>query len=236
MIRSGDSVVLVDTGIGLHDIADPEGRIGSEAINAAGFQFLPPLTAVRQLERLGISPASVTDIVLTHCDPDHAGGLSDFPGARVHVSTEEKANLDSGNVRYSQLQFSHGPTWITYDFNDSDLFGLPTRRIQTSLDLDIRLVPLFGHTLGHCGVAIIHEETCTFHVGDAYYLREELQNLDHPVNLLAALRADNDQQRLQSLDEIRRITQRNDIACTIFGYHDVMDLPAGIPLLNDFLG
>jgi len=30
--------------------------------------------------------ASVTDVVLTHADPDHVGGLADLPHARVHLS------------------------------------------------------------------------------------------------------------------------------------------------------
>ncbi len=154
LIRTPTGIALVETGIGLADIADPEARIGREAISAAGFQFLPSVTAVRQLEALGISPGDVTDIVLTHCDPDHAGGLADFPNANVHVSAEEKRNLDTGNPRYRPAQFSHEPRWVIHDRDDSEMLGQPTRQIRTALDVDIRLVPLFGHTHGHCGVAI----------------------------------------------------------------------------------
>jgi len=32
----------------------------------------------------------VTDIVLTHLDFDHAGGLDDFPRARVHLLAIER--------------------------------------------------------------------------------------------------------------------------------------------------
>jgi glyoxylase-like metal-dependent hydrolase (beta-lactamase superfamily II) len=42
-------------------------------------------TAVAQVRALGHDPADVTDIVLTHMDFDHVGGLGDFPQATVHV-------------------------------------------------------------------------------------------------------------------------------------------------------
>jgi glyoxylase-like metal-dependent hydrolase (beta-lactamase superfamily II) len=203
LVISGDVSVLIDTGIGMHDVRNPQLRIGSDAIDSAGFKFLPNVTAVSQLESRGITTSAVTDIVLTHCDSDHVGGLSDFPEARVHVASEEKNNLDAGNPRYTPFQFSHGPNWQTYSKNDSDVLGLPSRKIMTSAGLDIRLVPLFGHTNGHCGVAIRHNNSWILYVGDAYYLRDELTNENHPISELAKLRADNNELRIESLDRLR---------------------------------
>lgn len=233
MIQTDSAVVLVDTGIGMHDIDDPESRIGCDAIEAAGFKFLPDITAIRQLESRGIAASAVTDIVLTHCDSDHVGGLADFPEALVHVASEEKDNLDSGNPRYTPQQFSHGPNWRTYRANDCDTLGLPSRQVKTSAELDIRLVPLFGHTNGHCGVAIHDSSSWALHVGDAYYLRDELTNENHPIDELATLRADNNQLRLESLDQLRRLIRRTDVDLTYFGYHDITELPDGIPVLEE---
>ncbi|MEL6109548.1 MAG: MBL fold metallo-hydrolase [Planctomycetota bacterium] len=233
LVTSGDAVILVDTGIGMHDVLDPEPRIGADVIDAAGFRFLPDVTAVRQLKSQGIAASMVTDIVLTHCDSDHVGGLSDFPAARVHLASEEKANLDAGNSRYSNAQFSHGPDWQTYSPDDSEMFGLPSRRVVTSADIDIRLVPLFGHTLGHCGVAIHDGESWLLHVGDAYYLREELTNEEHPIGELAAFRADDNELRKESLQQLRRLIERADGNLTYFGYHDRAELPDGIPSFED---
>ncbi|MCG8456567.1 MAG: MBL fold metallo-hydrolase [Holophagales bacterium] len=228
MLRHDAGVALIDTGIGLHDIADPDARIGRAAIDAAGFQFLPEATAIRQLAALSIRPADVTDIILTHCDPDHAGGLSDFPDAKVHLSGEEKQNLDAGNSRYGPAQFSHGPDWVTYESDDCEMLGLPARRVSSAPDLDIRLIPLFGHTNGHCGVAVHDNGTWILHVGDAYYLRDELENDDHPIDELATLAADDNQRRLDSLDTLRRLTRRSDVDLEYFGYHDVAELPDSI--------
>ncbi len=232
MIREGNKVLLVDTGIGCHDIANPVERIGRDAIDAAGFRFIESIAALRQIEKLGLSADSVTDIVLTHCDPDHAGGLADFPTANVHIAAEEKANLDSGNPRYSMAQFAHGPRWSIYGQNDSKTLGFESRKLRTELKVDVYLLPLFGHTLGHCGVVIEQGGTATLHVGDAYYLRAELDNPNHPVDSLATLRADNDELRRKSLELLRDFHRRHDNSVTILGYHDTSELPASIPSID----
>jgi len=223
---------LIDTGIGMHDVRDPQRRIGSAVIDAAGYKLLPDLTAVRQLESRGITASAVTDIVLTHCDTDHVGGLSDFPSARVHLSSEEKENVDGSNPRYTRHQFAHGPRWHTYSTNDSEVLGLPSRQVRTSADIDIRLVPLFGHTYGHCGVAVRDGSSWVLHVGDAYYLRAELTNEQQPISQLAALRADNNELRVKSLDTLRWLTRRTDCELAYCGYHDFTELPRNIPLLD----
>ena len=233
LIYDGQGAVLIDTGIGVKDAEAPSERIGQDAINAAGFQFIPVTTAASQLEQKGISRDSVTDIVLTHCDPDHVGGLADFPNANIHLSVEEKANLDSGSPRYSLAQFSHGPRWTLYGGDDSDILGIPSRKIVTSLEIDIRLVPLFGHTLGHCGIGIADKDLWKLHIGDAYYLRDELTDPSHPIDELATLRADDDQLRRDTLERLRAITRDPAVQVSMFGYHDTSELPKGIPLLDE---
>lgn len=234
-IRSESKVVLIESGIGRDDIAKPSERIGEQAIEAAGFQFLPEVTAAHQLEQHGISTDQVTDIVLTHCDPDHAGGLSDFPQAKVHVSAEELENVSSGNPRYGAAQFTHDVHWVPYEQNDSQLFDLDTRQVHTSLNLDLRLVPLPGHTLGHCGIAVPDGPKWKLHAGDAYYLRAELTDKDHPINQLATFAADDNAKRLRSLDHLRRLAADFGDELEMFGYHDIDELPDEIPQLSELL-
>ena len=230
LLESDGGLVLVDTGIGLHDIAHPLERIGQPAIDAAGFQFLDSLTAARQIERLGFRTTDVTDIILTHGDPDHAGGLADFPAAAVHVSEEEHARLGAGHWRYSSAQFVHRPRWVIHPRSDARWFGLEARPLPLSLGLEVHLIPLFGHTLGHCGVAARVKEKWLLHAGDAYYLRVELSTDDHPVSALASARADDDALRRASLAELRRLTRSHSSEVEMFGYHDFTEFPTGSPM------
>lgn len=226
-LRDGDETVLVDTGIGLLDVRDPIGRLGRELVEGAGFQFNERDTAARRLEAQGIRTDTVRHIILTHGDPDHAGGLADFPGAQVHLAQEELAHIQSRHPRYTASHFEPQPRWKTSDdHSTTDWFGLPARRVDVPLDARVLLVPLFGHTLGHCGVAIEQASRWFLHVGDAYYLRAELSQPDHPVGHLAAARADDNGQRLKSLAHLRRIAAEHADVVSLCGYHDISELPA----------
>ena len=79
----------------------------------------PAETAYAQVAARGFSPADVTDIVLTHLDPDHSGGLADFPHATVHVGrVEHDAAMHPvlrEKLRYLPAHWSHGPHWQVHD-------------------------------------------------------------------------------------------------------------------------
>ena len=84
-----DGVVLVDTGFGLRDMMRPWPRLPYLNAGVLRIRFDPDRTALRQIKRLGFSPRDVRHIVMTHLDFDHAGGLIDFPHARVHLMEAE---------------------------------------------------------------------------------------------------------------------------------------------------
>lgn len=220
LLEDDGRLALVDTGIGLLDVRDPVGRLGQPLIDMAGFQFNESDTAVRRIEALGYRGGDVRHVVLTHGDPDHAGGLADFPKAVVHISAEEHAQVASGHGRYALPQFAHGPDWKTYPSSDRRWFGLEARPVEVGFGSEVLLVPLFGHTLGHCGVAVQKGDRWLLHVGDAYYLRVELTADDHPVTALAASRADDDAMRRASLEQLRRLARDHGDEIDLVGYHD----------------
>jgi glyoxylase-like metal-dependent hydrolase (beta-lactamase superfamily II) len=106
-------------------------------------------------------------------------------------------------------------------------FGLEARPLQIFDTAEILLIPLFGHTVGHCGVAVRGEGRWLLHAGDAYYLRVELSTDDHPVSALAAQRADDDRLRRESLSALRRLAHDRGAEVELFGYHDFTEFPAG---------
>ena len=225
LLRDAGGTAMIDTGIGLRDVADPLGRFGRPLIDAVGFQFDEADTAIRQLERRGVAPEEVKHVVLTHLDCDHAGGLADFPAARVHVAAEELAALRAGDPRYLPIQFEHGPRWSLHPRSTTQWFGLEARPIDWELASAAYLIPLFGHTAGHCGVAIQRGDRWLLHVGDAYYLRGELNDINHPIGALTAARAVDNGQRLASLERLRRLVREHGDQIDILGYHDIDELP-----------
>src|SRR6185369_10373367 len=77
LIETNDGLALVDTGIGLDDIANPP-RLGPKWVRQTTPRLDPAETAARQVEALGYSRGEVRHLLLTHLDRDHAGGIPDF--------------------------------------------------------------------------------------------------------------------------------------------------------------
>lgn len=176
----GDGVVLVDTGFGLRDMARPWPRLPILNAGVLRIRFDPERTALRHLERLGISPRDVRHIVMTHLDFDHAGGLIDFPEARVHLmepeavaARERRTVLD--RLRYRPAQWGDTSRWHTYpERAGGRWFGFDAVVQLDNLPPEILLVPLPGHTPGHAGVAVEGPRGWLLHAADAYFNRAEV--------------------------------------------------------------
>ena len=136
-------------------------------------------TALHQIRALGFDPADVRDIVLTHLDLDHAGGLIDFPQARVHVYAEELRALQSPRDaaernRYRTVQFAHDPKWTSYSDTGEPWFGFGAVRQLAGLPDEILLIPLSGHTRGHAGVAVDTGNGWLLNAGDSYFFHGQV--------------------------------------------------------------
>lgn len=225
-----DGLVLVDTGIGTRDIATPS-RLGKPFVALTRPLLDYHESALAQVQRLGFSASDVRHILVTHLDLDHAGGLPDFPEAQVHVfSAEFRAAMNPTwreRARYLPSQWAHSPRWVKHDEGGEDWYGFRNLRPIPGLDEDILMVPLTGHTRGHCGVAVRTESGWILHCGDAYFFHGQMdpghphttpgmQVFERLVQTDAAMRIRN-QERL--LDLVRR--QGNDVR--LFCAHDVTE-------------
>lgn len=168
----GSGLVLVDTGFGLDCIRNP--RLLGWTRHAIGPVLLESETAVRQIEALGYHPADVRHILLTHLDYDHTGGLADFPWATVHVHGPEirasRQQTVVDRIRYRTKQLCrHGVNWRVNELDGGEpWFGLEAVRDLDGLPPEILVVPLYGHTRGHVGIAVDTGNGWLLHAGDAY--------------------------------------------------------------------
>lgn len=228
LVERPEGLLLVDTGFGHDDINDPA-RLGRPFVTALRPALDPDETAAARVTALGHRVDDVTDIVLTHLDLDHAGGLADFPHARVHVSAAE---LDAARhptlrerARYVPGQWAHGPLWRTHRADGDHWFGFEA--VQALGD-DVLLVPLTGHTRGHCGVAVRRPGGgWLLHAGDAYFDAGEKLTPPHVkpgLRLFQRMMAVDNAQRHHNQQRLRELHAGHDGEVTVFCAHDAAEL------------
>ncbi|HNY65837.1 MAG TPA: MBL fold metallo-hydrolase [Deltaproteobacteria bacterium] len=180
LVETGSGLVLVDSGIGTVDMAEP-GRLG-HMHHILRIARRKEDTALFQVRNLGFSAGDVQDIVLTHLDSDHTGGIRDFPHARVHVSRSEfdaavRPSTFRERNRYSRAHLGPVKRWETYDMVSPEAwYGFDCFRGLRGLPEDILLVRLPGHTRGHCGVAVREDGRWLLLAGDAYYHHRQMDS------------------------------------------------------------
>src|SRR5262247_3023758 len=97
VVRSGGRTVLIDSGAG------------------AEFPDFPGVGQLaKRLDAAGIDPASVTDVVLTHLDVDHVGGLL-ADGLRGRLRSDVPIHVAAGEAKF----------WTSPDFSRNTFGGFP---------------------------------------------------------------------------------------------------------------
>src|SRR5947209_19675513 len=91
VVRSSQTLVVVDTGFD-HPAATARGR-----------KLLKH--PVEGLRALGIDPAAIRDVVITHLHYDHAGNLGAFPEARFHLQDSEMAFATGRCMCYPRMRY-----------------------------------------------------------------------------------------------------------------------------------
>jgi len=167
LIESNEGLVLVDTGLGVNDYLQP-GRLIRFFTAAMRSPREVNETAIYQIQRLGYKPTDVQNIIMTHLHLDHAGGLSDFQHAKIHIYKPEHQHVMSGNIswEYVKAHWAHKPDWVVHELSGESWFDFEAIQLKAFIP-EIWLVPLVGHTPGHSGVAVRTKNGWILHGGDA---------------------------------------------------------------------
>lgn len=178
LVETPGSLLLVDSGVGTRDMLDPA-RLGPMHL-LLNLRRDEAETALHQVRALGYRPEDVRDIIITHLDLDHTGGIPDFPWARIHVLRSELETAMHPRTfrerkRYRTEHLGGPVIWVTHERPSSEKwYGLDCIRGLEGLPDDICLVPLPGHTRGHCGVAVKTNRGWLLHAGDAYFHHRQM--------------------------------------------------------------
>jgi glyoxylase-like metal-dependent hydrolase (beta-lactamase superfamily II) len=234
LIEGVDRLILVDTGLGVEDVNEPR-RLGFLFNAIARPRLEVAETALRQVVDLGHRPSDVRHIVPTHLDLDHAGGISDFPGAAVHVFAAELRAASSRSslserLRYRAAQIAAVKKWAPIEEAGESWFGFSAVRAIPGTRDEVLLVPLPGHTRGHCGVAVRRADDWLLHCGDAYFHRSEVAPgggaAPKGLRLFERLASVDGAQRLANLARLRELARLAAGEVKLICSHDAAEFAA----------
>ncbi|UVO52342.1 N-acyl homoserine lactonase family protein [Sphingomonas sp. SUN019] len=208
LIKHGADYMLWDTGLS----RDMLGKTVSDGKDKATLTT----TIVDQLRSIGVSPAAVRYVGISHYHDDHTGQAGDFPAATLLIGAEDWAVIDSAEGRKRSPK-AFGP-WrakqakVDPFAGDRDVFG----------DGTVTMLGMPGHTPGHHALLVkLREKGPVLLSGDQFHATESFRYNQVPA--FNTNRADT----LASSGRFREIAVNQ--RATIIIQHepdDVDDLPA----------
>jgi glyoxylase-like metal-dependent hydrolase (beta-lactamase superfamily II) len=232
IVESKAGLLLVDSGLGLGDIREPS-RLGGGFVRVTAPTFREEETAIRQVEAMGHSAKDVRHVLLTHLDLDHAGGIGDFPDAEIHLHSREHAAAMKPETlgeshRYRPAHWAHGPSWARHDTSGERWFGFESVRALPGTEDEVLLIPLFGHTRGHSGIAVKGEKGWVLHAGDAYFFRGEMDPVDPyctpGLRAFQSLVQIDGEARHENQRRLRELSRDHAAEVRVFSAHDPVEL------------
>ncbi len=207
LIETRQGRVLFDVGCDYHKIANPAQRARWYGEGAEGF---PPPTMTEEqrlpahFARLGLTPADIDVVFLSHLHFDHAGGLCEVCGAEVHVHADElAAACEPADSAYFAGDFAGGYRW-------------KVQRAEYELLPGLRAINTPGHTAGHMSLLVeLPDSAPVILAGDAADLCENL------VDEIAPGLCWQDREDL-ALESIRKLkAQARETGAELWPNHDI---------------
>jgi glyoxylase-like metal-dependent hydrolase (beta-lactamase superfamily II) len=154
LIKHRQGWMLWDTGVPDAVAAMPQGLAPSDP---RAIHWYRPVTLAAQLAQIGVAPADIRVVAVSHSHPDHIGNLSMFPQATLLVQRAEAEWPSTGAPRFPAAP---APTPVD---GDRDVFG----------DGSVTILATPGHTPGHQSLLVKLPHTgAVLLSGDAAHFRE----------------------------------------------------------------
>ena len=142
-------------------------------------------SAVAHLSALGLGPSDVDWILLTHMHWDHAGGVGDFPDAKVVIPRAEweqahRSDLTLAVRGYADSMYDDLRSAVMLVEWPDRPFGTFERSVDLFGDGSVVLLDTRGHTPGHMAVLVSLPSGERFlFTGDASWLRRGYREGKH---------------------------------------------------------
>ena len=165
LIEHPKGLILVDTGWhrdmspeGVYDKAAQIKSLGSRVLYNVNQGQIPLGEAVdEQLATMGIKPADLDYVLLTHLDCDHANGLRAVKNAKHIIVAQEELDCarKNGFIRYKK-KWWEGVDLQTIEWNGTE--GPAQKSFDLFDDGSIKMINIPGHCDGLCAVKITRED------------------------------------------------------------------------------
>ncbi|ESZ88606.1 MAG: beta-lactamase [Blastomonas sp. CACIA14H2] len=209
LIQHGSDYMLWDTGL-------PAAMKGKPLDTKVSMDATVTATIKEQLATLGVDPASIKYVAVSHYHFDHIGQLADFPGATLLVGKNDWQAVTTDPATYGAdpqpfEPWIKGGSKVEAVANDKDVFG----------DGSVTMLRLPGHTPGHNGLLVRLKKKPVLLTGDLAHFSENYKSNGVPTfNYDRA-------ETLASLDRFKKLA--DNLNATVIIQHepaDIKKLPA----------
>jgi N-acyl homoserine lactone hydrolase len=154
LIKHGQDWLLWDTGVTDAVAAMPEGQ---KPADPKAVTWRKPKTLVAQLDEIGVKPADIKFVAISHTHPDHIGNVELFPQAMLMT---QKAEYEWPSPFGPRFKAEHPVTKLE---GDHDVFG----------DGSVVILSTPGHTPGHQSLLVkLPKSGAVILSGDAVHFRD----------------------------------------------------------------
>ena len=189
LIRDGDRYLLWDAGL-------PLSRLGVGRTSVGGGRARLARSIVDQLSDLGLVPAEIAMVGLSHYHSDHSGQAASFPAATLLIGAEDIAVVWGSATAFNLSRDEFAP-WmkgggkVDEVSGDRDVFG----------DGRVLMLATPGHTPGHHSLLVRLTSGPIILTGDLWHFTE--QRAESGVPKINTNRADT----LASMDRIEKVAR-----------------------------